>query len=182
MINKSHLRNQVKFVKRQLQTSAIQQRSNNPTHVNDTQHPTHSSLKQHDAHASTTKDVRFSNPPGIPFCTSLQSPSRQQQPSQPDNQDRYASLSNVDAVDAVFAALPNENSLKADPNLPDLMRTLTDTERDMARETYFQINPFAERICQTARLDGTVTILPGISIPVNGVLLDSGASMTFSVP
>ena len=57
----------------------------------------------------------------------------------------------MEAVDAVFAALPNEHTLTADPNLPNLMRTLTDDERDFTRETYFQINPSAKGICQTAR-------------------------------
>ena len=82
----------------------------------------------------------------------------------------------MEAVDAVFAALPNENTITADPTLPHLLRNLTVAERDFTRETYFQINPAAKGLCQSARLDGTVIIHPDISVSVKGVLLDSGAS------
>ena len=71
----------------------------------------------------------------------------------------------MEAVDAVFAALPNENTIIADPTLPHLLQNLTDAERDFTRETYFQINPAAKGLCQTARLDGTVIIHPDISVP-----------------
>lgn len=137
------------------QSHSPQAKYNSPTHGADKQYPTYYSIKQPDTPANTSKDVRFFSPPGVPFRNLLQNPSRQQEPQQVDKQNRYASLSNVEAVEAVFAALPNENSFKADPNLSDLMRSLTDSERDTARETYFQITPSAERICQTARLDGT---------------------------
>ena len=55
------------YVKRKLIPNATQQRFITSPHVSNTQHTTHSSLKQHDGPASTTKDVRFSNPPGVPF-------------------------------------------------------------------------------------------------------------------
>ena len=162
------------YIKRQSTPNSTPQSFITSPRGADIQQTSHSSLKQ--PGSFSTNNVRFSNPPGVPFRTSLQSPSRQHQQPHSDNEDRSASLSNVEAVGAVFAALPNKHTLTADPTLPNLMRTLTDDERVFTRETYFQINPAAKGICQTARLDSIVIIHPNISVPVKGVLLDSRAS------
>ena len=79
--------------------------------------------------------TRFSKPPGIPFRTMLQNPSRQLQSQEALARPlRYAQLSNLEAA---FAAIPNENTTKEYPNIPELLKKLTDKEMNMARETYF---------------------------------------------
>ena len=101
------------YIKRQSTPNSTPQRFITSPRGADIQQTSHSSLKQ--PGSPSTNNVRFSKPPGVPFQTSLQTPSRQHQQPHSDNEDRSASLSNVEAVDAVFAALPNEHTITADP-------------------------------------------------------------------
>ena len=104
----------------------------------------------------------------------LANTSRQQQSPETSVQPlTYAQLSNLEAA---FAAIPNEHTTTADPNMQELLKKLTDQEMNMAREYYFNINPSAARTCQTARLAGTITFPPKLNFAVTEVLLDSGTS------
>ena len=149
-------------------------RDNNPyqAHYSNKQ-PTPNNTTRTSPEPTLVTNNHYAKPPAPPpYRSMLANPTKQQQsPEIPVSSPPYDQLSNLEAV---YAVLPNEHTITVDPNMPELLKKLTEHEMNLAREQYFNINPSAAKTCQTACLAGIITFQPQLNFPNSEVLLDSG--------